>query len=155
MTYVLTLAYPVSANRYWATRVIKAKATGRWMSMTYVTPEAVAYKEHVAEVAVRAGVPGPIAGPVEIAFRLYPHRPKDWEARQRRDPIGWADTVQCIDLGNVNKVLEDSLNGVVIQDDKWTHRLVGERMPPDHLPARLIVWIRPIERPAHPQAPLL
>ena len=36
----LTLPYPISANRYWASRVIRSKKTGKWLSMTYVTPEA-------------------------------------------------------------------------------------------------------------------
>jgi crossover junction endodeoxyribonuclease RusA len=49
----LTLPYPISANRYWASRVIKAKATGKWMALTYVTPEAKAYREQCAWAASR------------------------------------------------------------------------------------------------------
>lgn len=143
---VLVLPYPVSSNRYWNTRVIKTKATGKWMAMTYVTPEAKAYKDEVRWCAKAAGVRAPIKGRVEITYALYPHRPLDWQRRMKRDPIGWDDTVQCIDLGNAEKVMSDALNGVVIDDDCWVRRIVGERMEPDDKPARLVVTIAPFVR---------
>jgi crossover junction endodeoxyribonuclease RusA len=90
-----------------------------------------------------AGIRKPLAGRMEIAYRLYPGRPLDWRARMRKDPL-WADGVRCIDLGNANKVLEDALNGTVIEDDRWTWRLTGEKMEPDADGARLVVWVRPI-----------
>ena len=40
----LTLPYPISANRYWASRVITPRG-GRPMAVTYVTAEAKDFKE--------------------------------------------------------------------------------------------------------------
>lgn len=148
MTIKLTLPYPISANRYWASRVIKAKATGKWMSMTYVTPEAKAYKEQVGWIARAAGIRAPIKGRVQIEIKLYPHRPLDWQKRMRVHGAAWDDTVQCIDLGNAEKVLSDALKNVVMDDDKWTRKIVLERMEPDG-EARVVVSITtlPVEQP--------
>lgn len=142
-TIVLTLPYPISANRYWASRVIKSRETGKWMSMTYVTPEAKSYKAEVAWLAKAAGVRAPLAGRVALDIKLYPHRPQDWERRMRKDPLTWDDTVQCIDLGNAEKVLADALEGVAFDNDKQIWRQTKERMEPDG-EARVIVTITPI-----------
>lgn len=139
----LVLPYPISANRYWATRVIKAKATGRYMAMTYATPEAKAYQEQTQWIARAAGVLKPLAGRVEIEYDLYPDRPLDWAKRCKKDPEGWANTVRCIDLGNAEKVMSDALNGAVIEDDKWIWRILGQKMEPDERGARLVVRIMP------------
>ena len=45
----LELPYPLSANVYWRSRVIKSGGT--WRAMTYVSSEAVEYKRQVAEIA--------------------------------------------------------------------------------------------------------
>ena len=137
----LVLPYPISANRYWATRVIKAKATGKWMAMTYVTPEAKTYKDQVAKVARAAGIGAPLVGRFEMAVRLYPHRPLDWQKRMRQLGDAWDDSVQCIDLGNCEKVLSDALQGNVFDNDKAARRIVLERMEPDEHGARLVVRI--------------
>lgn len=79
-----------------------------------------------------------------MLVRLFPNRPQDWARRARRDPAGWDDTVQCIDLGNCEKVLSDALNGVVWADDKQLRRIVLERMEPDARGARLEVAIEPV-----------
>lgn len=150
----LDLPYPISANRYWASRVIRVKGTMSWRAMTYVTPEAEAYRQQVKWLAHAAGVRAPITGRVELAYRLYPHRPDDWQKRMRLDPINWDDTVQCIDLGNAEKVMSDALQGVVIENDRRTWRLGGERMEPDAKGARLVVWVRNIPRQEHPQGAL-
>lgn len=142
----LALPYPVSANRYWATRVIKAKESGRQMAMTYVTPEAKAYKEQVAWLARQAGVKRPIEGRVALHLQLFPHRPLDWQTRMRKLGEAWDDTVQCIDLGNAEKVLSDALQGIVIGDDKWFWRITKERMEPDAHGARVVVSIEQIVR---------
>lgn len=151
---VLTLPYPVSANRYWATRVIKSKATGKWMAMTYVTKEAEQYRREVFRLATEQGVPEPFKWRVRTHLQLYPHRPLDWARRARRDPIGWDDDVQCMDLGNCEKVLSDALQGAVFTDDKWIWRMTKERMEPDAEGARVVLQIWPMERQAAPQAGL-
>jgi len=144
----LVLPYPISANRYWATRVITPKGQRRAMSMTYVTPEAKQYRDDVAKLAIAAGIRTPLTGRVQIVLQLYPHRPLDWAKRARKDPDTWADTVQCIDLGNCEKVLSDALNGIAWIDDKQQHRIVKERCDPDEHGARVVVTITPIVRQA-------
>lgn len=136
----LTLPYPISANRYWATRTVAPKGGGRPMAMTYVTPEAKAFKAQVLALARAGGVAAPIAGRVQLEIKLYPHRPLDWQKRMRQAGAAWDDTVQCIDLGNAEKVLSDALKDVVMEDDKWIRRIVSERMEPDG-EARVVVTI--------------
>lgn len=114
------------------------------MAMTYVTPEAKAYKETVARLACAAGVRSPIIGRVALDIKLYPHRPLDYAKRMKAHGAAWDDTVQCIDLGNAEKVLSDALKDVVMEDDKWIRRITSERMEPDG-EARLVVTITKIE----------
>ena len=151
----LTLPYPISANRYWGTRVVKLKATGKWASMTYVTKEADAYKLDVEKLVLAAGIRKPLPGRVAIEVTLVPNRPLDWKKRVRLDPLNWDDTVQCIDLDNANKVLLDSLKGIAIEDDKWVRRITSERIEPDGGPARVVVRITPLAKVLHPQQDLL
>lgn len=114
----LILPYPISANRYWATRTVPAKGARKAMAMTYVTPEAKAYKSTVEAICAAAGVRRPLPGCVRIDVQLFPHRPLDWKTRQRKLGAAWDDGVQCLDLDNANKVLLDALKGVAIEDDK-------------------------------------
>ncbi|MBS3018557.1 hypothetical protein DJFAAGMI_01289 [Comamonas sp. PE63] len=138
----LTLPYPISANRYWKTRVIR-KGCSR-VAMTYVSAEAKAFKQHVGWLAKAAGVRQPIAGRVAIAYTLHPHCPQDAQRRMQGDPDAWDDSVQCIDLDNAQKVLLDALKGVVIEDDRWVRRITAERgMPVEG--GRLVVSITPLQ----------
>lgn len=148
----LVLPYPISANRYWATRTV-APAGKRAMAMTYVTPEAKAFKAQVLQLARAAGVVQPITGRVQLEIKLYPHRPLDWQKRQRQAGAAWDDTVQCIDLGNAEKVLSDALKDVVMEDDKWIRRIVSERMEPDG-EARVVVTVTALATP-QPQLALV
>ena len=141
----LALPYPISANRYWASRVIKAKATGQWMAMTYVTPEAKAYKKSIGWIARQAGVRQPLSGRIRLHAELFPHRPLDWQRRMRKLGELWDDSVQCIDLGNAEKVMSDALQGVVIADDCMFRRIVLDRMEPDALGARLVVRVKKVD----------
>ena len=150
----LCLPYPISAYRYWATSVMRVKATGTWRAMTYVTPEAKAFKERVRWIARAQGIHEPIKGRVELAYRLHPQLPQDWQRRMRLAPFAWDETVKCLDLGNCEKVLSDALEGVVIENDRWIWRLTGERMEPDEHGARLVVWVRPMPPREPPQAAL-
>lgn len=135
----LVLPYPISANRYWATRCVRSKHTSQYMAMTYVTSEAQAYKREVGLLALKAGIRKPLDGRVWIRVRLYPHRPQDWAKRERKDPDRWDDTVQCMDVGNCEKVLCDALNGIAWLDDKQIRVMVLERMTPDAHGARCVV----------------
>lgn len=144
---LLTLPYPISANRYWATRVIKLKATGKWAAMTYVTPEANEYRTEVARIAAEHGINAPLTGRIGMHLRLFPQRPQDWRTRQRKLGQLWDDDVRCIDLGNAEKVLSDALQGIVFEDDKRIRRLQLERMEPDEYGARVIVAIEQLVMP--------
>jgi crossover junction endodeoxyribonuclease RusA len=153
MTTTLTLPYPISANRYWATRVIKRKGAKFSTAMTYVTPEAEQYKRAVGSIAIAAGLRTPHAGRVALLVRLFPDRPQDWARRSRKDPDTWDDGVRCIDLGNCEKVLSDALNGIAWADDKQLRRIVLERCEPDEKGARVEVEITALS--AAPIAPEL
>lgn len=152
-TITLTLPYPISANRYWATRTVTPKGK-KPMAMTYVTPEAKAFKAEVEQLVRAAGVLAPIIGRVQLEIKLYPHRPLDWQKRQRQAGAAWDDSVQCIDLGNAEKVLSDALKDLVMEDDKWIRRIVSERMEPDALPARVVVTVTALAT-AQPQSSLI
>lgn len=131
---VVTLPYPISANRYWRQFTIGKRV------MSAPSSDATKYKRDVALLCRASGVCKPISGRVAIDVRLFPHRPQDWAKRQRLHGATWDDSVQCIDLDNANKVLLDALKGVAIDDDKWVRRLTSERMEPDG-EARVVVTI--------------
>lgn len=120
--------------------------------VTTLSAEAKAYKEQVGWLVKAAGIRSPIAGRVAVAYQLYPHRPLDYLKRMAKDPLGWDDTVQCIDLDNAQKVLLDSLKNLAFEDDVWVRRIQAERMEPDG-EARVVVTITPIEV-VQPQAAL-
>lgn len=138
----VTLPYPISANRYWRSRVIKPRS-GPEIVSTYVSTEAKAYKQEVGWLLRAAGVREPIMGRVAVAYTLYPHRPQDWKTRQRKLGATWDDSVQCIDLDNAQKVLLDALKGLAFDDDAWVRRITTERAEPDG-EARVVVTITPI-----------
>lgn len=150
----VTLPWPVSANRYWATRVVTPKG-GRPMAMTYVTTEAKQYKETVAWLLRAAGVREAMKGRVQVDIQMYPHRPLDYKKRMRDDPLYWDDTVQRLDLDNARKVVNDALKDVAFADDKCIFKDSGEVMEPDGRDACLVVTIRPYVRAVNPQASLL
>jgi len=150
----LRLPYPVSANVYWSSRVVKPKGKPA-RAMTYVTPEAEAYREKVAKIARAAGLAAPMACRVEMWIRLYPARPQDWARRTRLNPAAWDDDVRCMDLGNCEKVLADALQGIVYVDDKQIWREHKERMEPDEKGARVELAIRAMPPRVAPQASLL
>lgn len=139
----LTLPYPISANAYWSSRIVTPRGGKPFVSV-YVTTEARKYKEQVAWLAKAAGVRAPIAGRVAINVRLYPHRPQDWQARQRKLGEAWDDSVQCLDLDNANKVLLDAIKDIVIEDDRWVRQIYSERMEPDVQGARVVLVVRPL-----------
>jgi crossover junction endodeoxyribonuclease RusA len=153
----LVLPYPISANRYWRPVRIGAHIT------IVPTKEAKAYRTECARIAA-ALVKQPLRGRIWLNAYLYPHRPLDWQTRARKLGETWDDGVQCIDLGNAEKVMSDALQGIVFADDCMYRRIVLERMEPDAGPARLLVRIDQVplvapqldllgELPAPPQPP--
>jgi crossover junction endodeoxyribonuclease RusA len=152
----LQLPPPVSANAYWRSRIITPKATAEnpkpapFVS-THVSHEAVAYKEGVAWAAKSAGVRTPMSCRVRVEIWIYPARPQDWQTRQRKDPLYWADTVRRVDVDNASKVTLDALKGVVIGDDKQVWELHSTIMEPDEKEARLVVRITPLLKDPLPE----
>ena len=135
----LTLPYPISANRYWRTYLPR----GCSARVTTVSPEARAYQDRVRRVAREAGVHRPLTGRVAVSYVLYPKRPQDWKRRQKMNPSGWDDSVQCMDLDNAQKVLFDAMEGIVYENDGLIRRIEGERAVPDG-PARVCVTVEPM-----------
>lgn len=146
MTSRISLPYPISANRYWATATIPVKGTRKFRSVTYVTEDAKTYKTEVAWRAKAAGIQ-PITGRIALTVRMYPQRPQDWAKRAAKNPDSWDDDVRSIDLDNALKVLLDALKGVAFDDDKWVRRIDAERCEPDG-EARVEVTIVAITTPA-------
>lgn len=118
----LRLSYPVSANRYW--RTVVNKKTQR--AMTFVSKEAEAFKDEARLRAMVAGIRKPLAGPVELRFRLVPRN------------------LVCMDLDNALKVSIDALKGIVFGDDSQVFKIVAERGDADPAGAYLEVEILPL-----------
>lgn len=140
-SHSLVLPYPISANRYWQSRTVAPRGGGKPFTTTYVTKEALAYREEVAQRAKACGIRQPIIGRVRVDFVLYPNRPQDWKTRQRKMGASWDDSVQCLDLDNTQKVVMDSLKDVVFQDDAWVREINARRAEPDEHGGRLEVTV--------------
>jgi crossover junction endodeoxyribonuclease RusA len=147
----LVLPWPVSANRYWRSFVPR----GHKRAIVTLSDEAKAYKEQVSLQALQQGVREPLEGRVRVDIELYPHRPLDWAKRAKRDPQGWADSVQCIDLDNARKVLYDALKEIAFEDDRWIHADAAQRMEPDEHGARVVVRITQLAKRQAVQGDLL
>lgn len=131
----LVLPYPVSANRYW--RQVPLRGTNR--TAIALSDEAKQYKRAAGWLAKQAGVRQPLRDRLEVRYWLTPQAPQDAARRAAADPGRWDMSVRCIDLDNANKVLMDSLNGIVWEDDSQVHRIVAERAEPGT--AQLVVEI--------------
>lgn len=100
----ITLPSPPSANRYWR----------NFRGRTVVSAEAKAYKEQVGWIARAAGAQL-IDGNVALTVRWY---------RERKSG----------DLSNRLKILEDSLQGILFDNDSQIVRIVAERYDDKHNP---------------------
>lgn len=134
----IVLPYPISANRYWRSFAVGGRA------IVTLSPEAKSFREEVRWLVAQAsqqqvGLRKPMTGRIELTVQLYPKRPLDFAKRARKDPDGWEDSVQCIDLGNCEKVLCDALNGIAWVDDKQIRRMILQRESPDQHGARCVV----------------
>lgn len=116
---VLTLPYPISANRYWRTGV-----RGRY-AVTYVSDEAKDYKSAVGRICSNAGLE-PTAKAVAVTLTLYP---KD---------------KRVMDADNCAKVAVDALQGYVYINDSQVDELHVYKMKPDGNGARLEVSVKTI-----------
>lgn len=137
----ITLPYPVSANRYWASRIVTPRG-GKPFVSTYVTAEAKQFKEQVGWILRAQGVRKVLPGRMDVAIQLWPHRPLDWKKRMRDHGDLWDDTVQRLDLDNCRKVINDALKDIAFADDKCIFKDSGEVMEPDGRDACVVVTIR-------------
>jgi crossover junction endodeoxyribonuclease RusA len=109
---VLTLPYPVSANRYW--RIARNRLI--------LSKEAKAYKNAAKIEFAKTGAI-PMTGIVVVVIILHPKLTRSGEASKVR-----------IDLDNALKVVIDALNGLAYIDDKQIVGIsatVGEGGMPD------------------------
>lgn len=141
----LTLPPAISANRYWATRIVTPRG-GKPFVSTYVTPEAKQYRESVAWLLKAKGIRQPMPGRVQLDILMYPHRPQDFKKRMRDMGDDWDTTVQRIDADNCIKVVADSLKDLAFGDDKCISRVTCEVMEPDGREACVVVTISPYVR---------
>lgn len=120
---------PVSANDYKRIRVIPG---GR--IMFYLTREAKAYKDEVGWAARAAGCREPTKLPVEVELTLLPRSNQDGSPNQGR----------LLDVGNVEKVALDAMQGIVFRNDRQVKRLVvgyGEPVEGGGLVVRVRVFV--------------
>lgn len=126
----IDLPYPPSANHYKLTRVYYDKATRQHKVMWYLSDEAKAFKSEVGWLAKAAGLRTPFAGFVRVRMYLTPQCPKDVTDLVRKSPAGWALKVRSHDVGNVEKVVSDALNGIAWLDDRQVDDLRVIRTEP-------------------------
>jgi crossover junction endodeoxyribonuclease RusA len=93
-------------------------------------------------MAKAAGVRGTHRGPHRDRLHAAPELAAGLVDGMRKDPNGWEDTVQCIDLDNANKVLLDALKGIVFEDDRWVRQIHAKRGEP-RPDGALVVAVRP------------
>lgn len=148
---VMTLPYPISANAYWATRIIPAGPGRKAMASIYATHEARQFKEEIGWRVKAYGLVTPYPGRMSIGLKLYPARPQDWQKRMRADPLCWDDNVRCLDVDNARKVLYDAFKDVLYVDDKQIFRDAAERMEPDGRQPCVVVTVTAYQREANPQ----
>lgn len=144
MAVKVSLPYPISANRYWSTRIVRPIGKPA-IAMTYVSPEAKMFKTEVGWLLKKAGVTSPIQGRIALKLFLYPGMPLDYKKRMAKLGANWDDGVRCIDLDNAIKVTLDALKGISFEDDAWVRSIYAERMEPDTKGARLEIEISAIE----------
>lgn len=134
----ITLPMPPSANVYWRTRVAGNRA------ITYVSKEAKDFKAAVLATMEGLSYRKPIPGRVKVELWMFPHRPQDFEKRQRQMGAAWDDSVQALDLDNTIKITLDALKGLAFDDDVWVRAIIAQRCEPDSLGKRVCVRISPI-----------
>ena len=103
---MLSLPYPVSANRYWRSFRSGSRA------VVTVSSEAKAYKQEVGLIALQARM-RVMEGPVALNVTLVPKN----------------GTV--MDLDNCLKVTLDALKGIAYADDKQVRKIVAQYAPAD------------------------
>lgn len=115
----LVVPYPISANRYWRTRVVVPNGNPRAaFASTYVSEEAELYKEVVREFALAEGLK-PLLGEVEVEIHLY--RPQ-----------------RSGDLDNRIKVLLDALREIIYPDDSVICTIYAQRHEDKNNPRALV-----------------
>jgi len=121
--WLLSLGYPVSANKYW--RMVRTPSR----TLMLVSREAQDYKADVSARCRVAGLRAPLVGAVELWVELHPRTNADGAASAR-----------VIDLDNCLKVTLDSLQGNAYVRDSQVRRLhaaYGQPLPDGGLTVRI------------------
>lgn len=139
----ITLPYPPSANRYWRSYVPK----GWTRALVVVSEEAKQFKANAGWRAKAAGIREPLQGLIAIELTLHPKLTAASRQRAKRDPNGWDEDAECIDLDNAVKVTLDALKGIAFEDDRRVFQLLARRGLPDG-DGKLVVTIAPFVRQA-------
>lgn len=145
---LLTLPYPISANRYWASRTVTPQGRPA-LTSTYVTPEAKSYKVQVQILALVAGVRKTIAGRARVEFTLYSNRPQDWQKRMRKEGAAWGRHRAVPGSRQRPEGRAGQPEGRRFQDDAWVREISARRAEPDEFGARLVAVVTPqaVEQP--------
>lgn len=137
---IIVLPYPPSANRYWTQFVLKGRA------MQAPSQHARKYKRTCRQIlAYEHGIKTPLQGRLRIEGLLVPARPEDADKRIAKDPRLWDDTVRSIDLDNSPKVVIDSLQGILFENDKALWSVAFDRGEPDE-DGYVVIAVEQIER---------
>lgn len=79
----------------------------------------------------------PISEPLQVSVSIYPNLPKDHVKRMKKEGLLWWLSVRSLDIDNSQKIIFDSLNGLLFKDDKQIVRMYVKKMCPDSLGARV------------------
>jgi len=98
----------------------RARAFVRAGHVAHYTPEKTRSYESMIRGAAMDAMAGraPLSGPVEIDLRIEVAIPASWSKRKRTEAeVGVLWPAKTPDLSNVQKAVEDAMNGVVYGDD--------------------------------------
>lgn len=120
MALRLELPIPVSANRYWR----------HFQGRTVLSSDARKFRQTVATIAMASGIRSPLQGEVRVVYTYHPKaRKKETKSPMRR-----------LDVGNIEKVTADALNGIAWLDD---YQIVDTRTilgAPDPVGKVIVTW---------------
>jgi Holliday junction resolvase RusA-like endonuclease len=125
-------------------RIVKPKDGPDFVS-TYTPAETVAYEARISKAAkVAMGGRFPSSAPIEIMIELRMQIPVSWTKKKRlAASLGQVWATKKPDAGNVQKAIEDAMNGIVYVDDSQIVTLTVRKIY--HAEPCMIVAVRELE----------